>query len=138
MDVVAANMSNINRRQPTTDDVWGWKLGEGLTSQLNEAAAYTGPRNLAGHFALGKQRKKDKLYNFRLIFLGDLMKNVQIGAKYSMHGEMWNACKVLFEKCEGMRHLGRPRHKWDNNIELENKERDREDLGWILYSVASE
>jgi hypothetical protein len=33
-------------------------------------------------------------------------------------GEMTNAYKILIGKTEGRRLLGRPRHKWEENIKM--------------------
>jgi hypothetical protein len=34
-------------------------------------------------------------------------------------GEKRNACRILMGKPEGKRPLGRPRHRWVNNIEID-------------------
>jgi hypothetical protein len=36
-----------------------------------------------------------------------------------------NACRVLVGKPEGNRPLGRPRHKWEDNIKMDLRE-----IGW--------
>jgi hypothetical protein len=33
-------------------------------------------------------------------------------------GEKINACRILVGKPEGKRPLGRPRHRWNNNIKM--------------------
>jgi hypothetical protein len=40
-------------------------------------------------------------------------------------GENLNACKILVGKPEGKRPLGRPRHRWVNNIK-----KDLTHIGW--------
>jgi hypothetical protein len=40
-------------------------------------------------------------------------------------GERRNACKILMGKPEGKRPLGRPRHKWVDNIKMDLRE-----IGW--------
>jgi hypothetical protein len=40
-------------------------------------------------------------------------------------GEARNSYRILVEKAEGKRLLGRPRHMWENNIEM-----DLRDIGW--------
>jgi hypothetical protein len=37
-------------------------------------------------------------------------------------GEKRNACRVLVMKPEGKRRLGRPRHRWEDNIKMNLKE----------------
>jgi hypothetical protein len=40
-------------------------------------------------------------------------------------GEMTNACRILMEKPQGKRILGRPRRRWDDNIKTDLRE-----IGW--------
>jgi hypothetical protein len=40
-------------------------------------------------------------------------------------GERRGTCRVLVGKPEGKRQLGRPRHRWENNMEMDLKE-----IGW--------
>jgi hypothetical protein len=40
-------------------------------------------------------------------------------------GEKWNACRALAGKPEGKRPLGRPRHRWKDNIKV-----DFSEIGW--------
>jgi hypothetical protein len=40
-------------------------------------------------------------------------------------GERKGANWVLFEKPEGKRQLGKPRHRWENNIKM-----DLQEIGW--------
>jgi len=40
-------------------------------------------------------------------------------------GEMRNAFKILFRKSGGKKLLGRPRHKWEDNIRMDVRE-----IGW--------
>jgi hypothetical protein len=37
---------------------------------------------------------------------------------YSTHGEKKNACRILIGNPEGKRPLGRPRHRWEDNIKM--------------------
>jgi hypothetical protein len=43
----------------------------------------------------------------------------------STNGEKWNAYRLLVGKAEGMRPLGRQRHRWLDNIRM-----DLGDIGW--------
>jgi hypothetical protein len=42
--------------------------------------------------------------------------------------ERRGVCRVLVEKPEENRPLGRPRHRWENNIKIDLQERDKD---WI-------
>jgi len=37
-------------------------------------------------------------------------------------GERKTACRVLVEKSEGTRPVGRPRHRWEDNIKMDLQE----------------
>jgi hypothetical protein len=45
--------------------------------------------------------------------------------------EMRNGYKILFGKSEGKRPLGRPKHRWEDNIRLNLRE-----VGWGLVKTA--
>jgi hypothetical protein len=45
-------------------------------------------------------------------------------------GEKRNACKSLVEKLAGKRPLGRPRHRWEDNIEMDRREMGWYDMDW--------
>jgi hypothetical protein len=48
-----------------------------------------------------------------------------MGRAFRMNGDKRNAYRILVGKLQGMRPLGRPRHKWLNNIKMDLKE-----IGW--------
>jgi hypothetical protein len=48
-----------------------------------------------------------------------------------MHGEKRNAYRVLVGKAEGNRPLGRPRRRWEVNIEIDVGEIGRSGMNWI-------
>jgi hypothetical protein len=48
-----------------------------------------------------------------------------MGGAYSMHVEKRNTYRILVGKLEGKRPLGRPRHRWEDNIKL-----DLRKIGW--------
>jgi hypothetical protein len=54
-----------------------------------------------------------------------------MGGECSVHGEMRNACKILFGKPEDRRPLGRPRRKWEDNINMDLREIGVGDMDWI-------
>jgi hypothetical protein len=43
-----------------------------------------------------------------------------------MHGERGNSYKMLAQKAEGKRPLGRPTHRWEDNIERYLKQTEYE------------
>jgi hypothetical protein len=46
-------------------------------------------------------------------------------------GEMRNAHSIFVGKPEGQRPLGRPRHRWEDNIRM-----DLEEIGWeVVYCI---
>ena len=49
----------------------------------------------------------------------------------STYGERSCICRVLVEKPEGKRTLGKPRRKWKYNIKMDIKESGMWDMGWI-------
>jgi hypothetical protein len=46
-------------------------------------------------------------------------------------GEVRNAYSILVEKPEGRRPLGRPRHRWEDNIKMDLGEIGFRDVDWI-------
>jgi hypothetical protein len=46
----------------------------------------------------------------------------EVGGACSSHGEVINAYTMLIGKPEGKRLLGRPRRKWEDNIQMDLKE----------------
>ena len=53
-------------------------------------------------------------------------------------GEKRWACRVLADKAEGKRQLGRPMHKWADNIKINLKETGLEGMEWIyIYMYIS-
>jgi hypothetical protein len=45
-----------------------------------------------------------------------------VGRACSTHGEKKNAYRILMEKSEGKRLLGRPRSRWVNNVKMDLRE----------------
>jgi hypothetical protein len=48
-----------------------------------------------------------------------------MGRAYSTNGEKINACRILVGKLEGKRPVGRPMHRWADNIKI-----DLGEIGW--------
>jgi hypothetical protein len=46
-------------------------------------------------------------------------------------GETWNAYRILVEKPEEKRPLGRPRHTWVDNIKMNLREIEWSGMDWI-------
>jgi hypothetical protein len=46
-----------------------------------------------------------------------------MGRESSEHGKMRNRNKILFEKTERKRPLGRPRHRWKIKTDMSTRER---------------
>jgi hypothetical protein len=46
-------------------------------------------------------------------------------------GEMRNVYKILVGRTEGKRSLGRPRHRWEDNIKMDLTEIGFEGVEWI-------
>jgi hypothetical protein len=46
-------------------------------------------------------------------------------------GEKRNAYRILVGKPEGKRPLGRPRHRWVNNIKMDLREIEWDGMDWI-------
>jgi len=49
-------------------------------------------------------------------------------------GEMKNAYKILFGKPEEKKPLGRPRHKWKDNIKMDLRVIGYEGVDWIYLA----
>jgi hypothetical protein len=49
-------------------------------------------------------------------------------------GERMNSYSLLLEKPEGKRPLGRPRHKWVDNIKMNLREIDWEGVDWFVVA----
>jgi hypothetical protein len=47
------------------------------------------------------------------------MENDELVWACSSHGDVKNAHEILFGKSEGKKTLGRPRHRWDDNIKTD-------------------
>jgi hypothetical protein len=59
------------------------------------------------------------------------LRRMRLGRSCSTNGENGNACRVLVVKLEGKRPLGRPRHRWVNNVRMDLAEVGWGDVNWI-------
>ena len=49
----------------------------------------------------------------------------------ALMGEMRGVCRVLVGRSEGKRPLGRPRHRWENNIKIDFQKVGCGGMDWI-------
>ena len=61
-----------------------------------------------------------------------------MGGTCSSMGERRGAYRVLAVKHEGKRPLGRPRHKWEDNIKMDLQEVGCEGMDWIRLTQDKE
>jgi hypothetical protein len=54
-----------------------------------------------------------------------------MGRACSTNGEKRNAYRILVGKSEGNRQLGKPRHRWVDNIKMDLREIGLGDMDWI-------
>jgi hypothetical protein len=54
-----------------------------------------------------------------------------MGRAFSTNGEKRNACRLLVEKPEGKRLLGRPRFRWVDNVKMYLRETECGGMDWI-------
>jgi hypothetical protein len=53
--------------------------------------------------------------------LGEQVKENEVSEACGSYGKDRNAYRILIGRSEGMRQLGRPRHRWRNNIQILKK-----------------
>ena len=63
-------------------------------------------------------------------FSGDKIEN-EMGGACSAYGERKGIDRVLVGKPEGKKPLGRPRRKWEDNIEMDLQKVGCEGMDWI-------
>ena len=64
----------------------------------------------------------------------DQIEKKELGA-YSTHGGKRGANKVFIGTPEGKRPLGRPRHRWDDNIKMDLQEVVCGSMDWIKLAL---
>jgi hypothetical protein len=60
-----------------------------------------------------------------------MTKEAEMGRAYSTNGEKRNAYRIFVGMPEGKRSLGRPRHKWVENIKMDLREIGLDGIEWI-------
>jgi len=62
---------------------------------------------------------------------GDKIKKNEMGGACSVYGERRGVYRVSVGKPEGRRTLGRPRHRWEDNIKMDLQEVGCGSMDWI-------
>jgi hypothetical protein len=60
-----------------------------------------------------------------------MIKSRTMGRACSTNGEKTNAYRTLVGNPAGKRPLGRPRHRWVDNIKMDLREIEWDGMGWI-------
>jgi hypothetical protein len=58
--------------------------------------------------------------------------------RWACMGEVRTAYTILVERPEGRRPLGRPRHRWEDNIKMDHREIGFGDVDWIHLAQDSD
>jgi hypothetical protein len=58
-------------------------------------------------------------------------RRMRLGRAYNTNEEKRIACRILVEKPEGNRPLGRPRRRWVDNIKIDFREIGWDGINWI-------
>jgi hypothetical protein len=66
-----------------------------------------------------------RLHNEELNYLSDQIKKNEVIAASSTYGEGRGAYRILVGRPEGRRPLGRPKRRWEDNINM-----DLQEAGW--------
>jgi hypothetical protein len=61
----------------------------------------------------------------------DQIKKTEMGWACSMYWGKEDACRVLVEKPEGIRPLGRPKRRWEDNTKMDLREVGSWGMDWI-------
>jgi hypothetical protein len=67
----------------------------------------------------------------QLDFIFNIRQEHEMGRACSTYGEKSNACRILVEKPEGKRPIGRTRCKWEDNITMDFRVTEWAYVGWI-------
>jgi hypothetical protein len=63
--------------------------------------------------------------------LGNQVEKNEMGGECSTYGERIGAYRILVGRPEGRRQVGRPRHRWEDNIKMDLKKVGW-DMDWIM------
>jgi len=67
---------------------------------------------------------------FSKLYKGDQLREDEMGGHVARMGQVRNSY-ILIEKPERKRILGRPKHRWEDNIRMDLKKTGREGVDWI-------
>jgi hypothetical protein len=70
-----------------------------------------------------------------IYYLGGQIEKNEMGGACSTYGEIRGVHRALVGKPEGKKPLGRPRHRWEDNIKMDLREWDGEWTGLILLRL---
>ena len=72
------------------------------------------------------------IYTHRpILFADQIYKNEMGGTCSTYGGKRIGVYRVLVGKPEGKRPLGRPRHRWEDNIKMDLRDVEVGDMDWI-------
>jgi hypothetical protein len=74
------------------------------------------------------------LYSSPSIIIMIKSKRVRWTGHVARMGKNRNAYRILVGKPEGKRPLGRPRHRWEDNIRMDLREIEEGGMGWIYLA----
>jgi 3-oxoacyl-ACP reductase-like protein len=63
--------------------------------------------------------------------VGDKIEKNEMGRAFSMYGEKKGVYRVVVGKPEVKRPLGKPRHRWEDNIKMDLQEVGCGSMDWI-------
>jgi len=75
-------------------------------------------KEVTGEWRRLHNEQLNDLYSLPNIIRGDQFEKNEMGGVCSPYGERRGAYRVLVGKLEGKRSLGRPRHRWEDNIKM--------------------
>jgi hypothetical protein len=82
----------------------------------------------------GRRKLHEGIYNLHsLPHIVKMIKyrSTRLAGHVTCMGKIINAHKILIWKPEGKRPVGRPRHRWDDNIKMDLRGTGFEDMVWI-------
>jgi hypothetical protein len=77
--------------------------------------------------------RSSQLVRFANIIRVIKLRTMRLMEHVARMGEMRNACNILVRKPEGKRPLGRPSHRWEDNIRMDLREIERKILAGFIW-----